>query len=146
MAAIGKFVLWGKENLCLIRPHGDSLALETLFFAEDVRSRAEIEEAVGETDVQPAELELAQQVIQSLVGEFQPEEFENRTAASCARCSRPRSPGQEIKRPEPVPETPVVDLMEALRRSVSRSRRREAQGRREKARAARQDRRQEIAA
>jgi DNA end-binding protein Ku len=47
MAAIGKFVLWGKENLSLIRPHGDSLALETLFFAEDVRSRAEIEEAVG---------------------------------------------------------------------------------------------------
>ena len=45
MAAIGKFVLWGKENLCLIRPHGDTLALETLFFAEDVRSRAEIEEA-----------------------------------------------------------------------------------------------------
>jgi len=51
MAAIGKFVLWGKENLCLIRPHGDTLALETLFFAEDVRSRAEIEEAVAETDV-----------------------------------------------------------------------------------------------
>ena len=52
MAAIGKFVLWGKENLCLIRPHGDTLALETLFFAEDVRSRAEIEEAVAETEVQ----------------------------------------------------------------------------------------------
>src|SRR5919199_6197121 len=69
MAAIGKFVLWGKENLSLIRPHGDSLALETLFFGEDVRSRAEIEESVAETDVQSAELELAKQVISSLVGE-----------------------------------------------------------------------------
>src|SRR5258705_13435908 len=77
MAAVGKFVLWGKENLCLIRSHGDSLAMETLFFAEDVRSRAEIEEAVAETEVQPAELDLAQQVIQSLVGEFQPEAYEN---------------------------------------------------------------------
>jgi len=63
MAAIGKFVLWGKENLCLVRPHGDTLALETLFFGEDVRSRAEIEEAVGETDVKAPELDLATQVI-----------------------------------------------------------------------------------
>ena len=118
MAAIGKFVLWGKENLCLIRPHGDSLALETLFFAEDVRSRAEIEEAVAETDVQAAELELAQQVIQSLVGEFQPEEFENHYRGELREMLEAKLAGQEIKRPEPVPETPVVDLMEALRRSV----------------------------
>ncbi len=118
MAAIGKFVLWGKENLCLIRPHGDSLALETLFFAEDVRSRAEIEEAVAETDVQPAELDLAQQVIQSLVGEFQPEAFENQYRRELREMLEAKLAGQEIKRPEPVPETPVVDLMEALRRSV----------------------------
>jgi DNA end-binding protein Ku len=118
MAAIGKFVLWGKENLCLIRPHGDSLALETLFFAEDVRSRAEIEEAVAETDVQPAELELAQQVIQSLVGEFHPEEFENHYRGELREMLEAKVAGQEIKRPEPAPETPVVDLMEALRRSV----------------------------
>ena len=118
MAAIGKFVLWGKENLCLIRPHGDSLALETLFFAEDVRSRAEIEEAVAETDVQAAELELAQQVIQSLVGEFQPDEFENHYRGELREMLEAKLAGQEIKRPEPVPETPVVDLMEALRRSV----------------------------
>src|SRR5918999_6078461 len=77
MAAIGKFVLWGKENLCLIRPLGDSLALQTLFYAEDVRSRAEIEEAVDETEVKGPELELARQVIASLVGEWDPDEFEN---------------------------------------------------------------------
>src|SRR3954464_9608758 len=118
MAAIGKFVLWGKENLCLIRPHGDTLALETLFFAEDVRSRAEIEEAVAETAVQPAELELAQQVIQSLVGEFEPESFENQYRRERGEMLEAKLAGQEIKRPEPVPETPVVDLMEALRRSV----------------------------
>jgi DNA end-binding protein Ku len=122
MAAIGKFVLWGKENLCLIRPHGDTLALETLFFAEDVRSRAEIEEAVAETDVQPAELELAQQVIGSLVGEFEPEDFENQYRTELRTMLEAKVAGQEIKRPEPVQETPVVDLMEALRRSVEQVR------------------------
>jgi DNA end-binding protein Ku len=118
MAAIGKFVLWGKENLCLIRPHGDSLALETLFFAEDVRSRSEIEEAVEETEVQDMELELARQVIQSLAGEFEPEEFDNQHRTEIRQMLEAKLAGQEIKRPEPAPETPVVDLMEALRRSV----------------------------
>jgi DNA end-binding protein Ku len=119
MAAIGKFVLWGKENLCLIRPHGDTLALETLFFAEDVRSRAEIEEAVAETNVKAPELELAQQVIQSLAGDFEPEEFENEYRRELKTMLEAKLAGQEIAKPEPVPETPVVDLMEALRRSVA---------------------------
>src|SRR5207244_11323437 len=124
MAAIGKFVLWGKENLCLIRPHGETLALETLFFAEDVRSRAEIEEAVAETEVKETELGLAQQVIESLVGEFRPEEFENEYRRELRAMLDAKLAGEQIAKPEPVPETPVVDLMEALRRSVA-----EAQGR-----------------
>ena len=48
MAAVGKFVLWGKENLCLIRARAGALLLETLFFAEDVRAKDEIEEAVAD--------------------------------------------------------------------------------------------------
>ncbi len=118
-AAVGKFVLWGKENLCLIRPHGDTLALETLFFAEDVRSRGEIEATVSETSVKKPELALAQQVIQSLVGEFEPEEFENEYRRELKTMLEAKLAGQEISKPEPVPETPVVDLMEALRRSVA---------------------------
>ncbi|MDX6488628.1 MAG: end-binding protein Ku [Gaiellaceae bacterium] len=118
-AAVGKFVLWGKENLCLIRPHGDTLALETLFFAEDVRSRGEIEEAVAETAVKKPELALAEQVIQSLVGEFEPEEFENEYRRELKTMLEAKLAGTEIAKPEPVAETPVVDLMEALRRSVA---------------------------
>jgi DNA end-binding protein Ku len=119
MAAVGKFVLWGKENLCLIRPQDDALALETLFFAEDVRSKAEIEEAVSETKLQEAELGLAEQLISGLVGEWRPDEFENQYRNDLRKMLEAKLAGEEIKRPEPVPETPVVDLMEALRRSVA---------------------------
>src|SRR5919202_6632155 len=77
MAAIGRFVLRGQETFCLVRPHGDALALETLFLAEDVRSQVEIEEAVGEQQVREAELELARQVIDSLVADFEPKELES---------------------------------------------------------------------
>src|ERR1700755_3382074 len=51
MAAVGKVVLWGKENLCLIRAQGDTLALQTLFFADDIRSKAEIDEAVESVEL-----------------------------------------------------------------------------------------------
>jgi DNA end-binding protein Ku len=119
MAAVGKFVLWGKENLCLIRPYEDSLALETLFFGEDVRSHAEIEEAVQETQVNDAELGLARQVIESITGEFDPEEFRNEYRDDVRQMLEAKVAGQEIAKPEPAPETPVVDLMEALKRSVA---------------------------
>src|SRR5204862_2675848 len=125
MAAVGKFVLWGKENLCLIRPQGDALALETLFCADDVRSKSEIEEAVESTQVQKAELDLAGQVIQSLVGEWDAAEFENEYRRDLRAMLDAKLAGEAITRPAPAPETPVVDLMEALRRSVA-----DAQGRR----------------
>ena len=129
MAAIGKFVLWGKENLCLIRPYGDALVVETLFFAEDVRSRAEVEEAVGEVEVKKAELDLARQVIAGLAGEFDPREFENDYRRELRAMLDAKVAGEEIHRPEPVPELPVVDLMEALKRSVAEARARGSQAR-----------------
>jgi DNA end-binding protein Ku len=119
MAAVGKFVLWGKENLCLIRAQGDTLALELLFFADDVRSKAEIEEAVEATEVRDAELGLAEQVINSLVGEWEPQDFENEYRRDLRAMLDAKLSGEQITRPEPVAETPVIDLMEALRRSVA---------------------------
>jgi DNA end-binding protein Ku len=120
MGAQGRFILRGQENFCLIRPRGDALALETLFVAEDVRSQAEIEEAVGEADVKDAELELARQVIDSLAGEFDADELESEYRADLRSMLESKLAGEEVKRPEPVPEeAPVVDLMEALRQSVS---------------------------
>jgi DNA end-binding protein Ku len=128
-AAVGKFVLWGKENLCLIRPQGESLALETLFFADDVRSKAEIEEAVEATEIREAELELAGQVIQSLVGDWSAEDFENEYRRDVRAMLEAKLAGETIARPEPVPETPVIDLMEALRRSVAEVQDRRSAGR-----------------
>jgi DNA end-binding protein Ku len=124
MAALGTFVLAGKEKLCLIRPKGDALALETLFVGEDVYSQAEIEEAVGETGVKDAELDLAKQVIGSLAGDFDATELKSEYRSNLRAMLEAKVAGEEIARPEPVPETPVVDLMEALRRSVDDAKKR----------------------
>ena len=122
MAALGRFVLRGQETFCLIRPRGDALALETLFLAEDVRSQAEIEEAVGETKVQDAELDLARQVIDSLVADFEPNELQSVYRRDLRALLEAKLAGQEITKPEPVEEdAPVIDLMEALRASVAQA-------------------------
>ncbi len=118
-AALGRFILRGSENLCLIRPKGDALVLETMFVGEDVHSQAEIDEAVGETEVKEPELALARQVIDSLVGEFDPSELTSDYRRDLRAMLEAKLAGEEISIPEPEPEAPVVDLMEALRRSVA---------------------------
>ena len=114
-------MLRGNETFCLIRPRGEALALETLFLAEDVRSQAEIEEAVEETEVKDAELDLARQVIDSLVAEFEPTELESAYRRDLRALLEAKLSGAEIEKPEPVAETPVIDLMDALRASVAQA-------------------------
>ncbi len=133
MAAVGKFVLWGKENLCLIRAQGDTLALQTLFFHDDVRSKAEIEESVESVELKKPELELAGQVIQSLVGEWNPEDFENEYRRDLKAMLDAKLAGETLTRPEPQPEAPIVDLMEALRQSVAEVKERKGGGAKAKA-------------
>jgi DNA end-binding protein Ku len=118
MAAMGRFVQQGREKLCLIRPKGDALALETLFLSADVYSQAEIEEVVEETAVKKPELELARQVIESLSGDFDQSELQSDYRRDLKALLEAKLAGEEITAPEPAAETPVIDLMEALRRSV----------------------------
>jgi DNA end-binding protein Ku len=120
MAALGRFVLAGKEKLCLIRPKGDALALETMYLAEDVYSQAEIEEAVSEADVKEPEVALARQIIDSMVTEFQPaDQLTSEYRQDLRALLEAKLKGHEPVRPEePVEEAPVIDLMEALKRSV----------------------------
>jgi len=119
VAALGRMVIRGSEYICLIRPKDDALALETLFLGEDVYSQAEISEAVAETEVQGPELDLARQVIESLVAEFDPQALTSDYRRDLRTMLEAKLAGEEITRPEPAPEAPVVDLMEALRASVA---------------------------
>ena len=119
VAALGRFVLAGKEKLALIRPMGDALALETLFVHEDVKDHAEIDEAVSTAQVKGPELDLAKQIIASLAGEFDPTELRSEYRESLRELLEAKLAGQEIETPEPAAPTPVVDLMEALRASVA---------------------------
>jgi DNA end-binding protein Ku len=125
MAAIGRMVIRGNENFVLIRPKGEALVLETLFLSEDVRSQAEIDEAVEAIDVKEPELELARQLIDSLVGEWEPDSLQSEYRQNLRQLLEAKLAGEEIAVPEPVADAPVVDLMEALKKSVAASQKRD---------------------
>jgi DNA end-binding protein Ku len=127
VGAIGRFVLAGKEKLCLIRPKGDALVLETMFVAEDVYSQAEIDEVTEDTEVKKAELDLARQLVESLVGEFEPkEQLTSEYRQDLRKMLEAKAAGEPIAEPEPVAEAPVIDLMDALKKSVAEAKERKA--------------------
>ena len=119
VAALGRFVLAGKEKLCLIRPMGDALALETLFVHEDVKDHAEIDEAVATAEVRGPELDLAKQIIASLAAPFDPADLKSEYRENLRGLLEAKLAGHEIEAPDEPAPTPVVDLMEALRASVA---------------------------
>jgi DNA end-binding protein Ku len=119
VAALGRFTLAGKEKLCLIRPKGDALALETLFVSADVKDQAEIDEAVAAAEVRAPELELAKQIIASLEAPFDAAELRSEYRESLKELLEAKLEGHEITAPEEATPTPVVDLMEALKASVA---------------------------
>ena len=131
-AAIGSFVLAGKEKLALIRVRDDALVLETLFVEEDVYSDAEIEEAVEDVKTKKQEVALALQVIDSLAGEFDPKELVSDYRRDLQALLEEKLAGAPPAKPEveEEAEAPVIDLMEALRKSVADAKKRKTQAER----------------
>ena len=120
VAAIGRFVRSGRESLCLVRSRGQGLVLETLYLVEDVYSQAEIDEAMGETNVKKPELDLARQIVEGLAGDFEPTELASTYRRDLRTLLEAKMKGEEIAEPEPVDEpVPAVDLIEALKASVA---------------------------
>ncbi len=121
-AAIGKFVLSTKEHLVLMRSVDGVLALQTLYYPEDVRSevRAEIADRLAKTEVVAAELDMAKQLIDSMTRPFDAAAYPNETRRAIMEMLEARADGQEVTAPTPLGEpAPVVDLMEALKASLA---------------------------
>ncbi len=120
VGAIGRFVRSGRESICLVRPRGQGLVLETLYLGEDVYSQAEIDEAMEETEVKGPELDLARQIVQGLAAEFDADELTSTYRSELRALLEAKLRGEEIAEPEPVAEpAPTVDLIEALKASVA---------------------------
>jgi DNA end-binding protein Ku len=120
---VGRWAARGKGYLVILRPIGDVLAMQQLHYAADVRRASEVE--VPKPEVKPAELKLAQQLIDQQTSEkFDPDAYKDEVHARIeAAIKKKVDEGQEISMVEPPPpgEGKVIDLMEALRASLEKT-------------------------
>jgi DNA end-binding protein Ku len=119
-AALGQYSARGKQNLVLIRPMGDILAMEQLHYQGEIRSAGEVPRP--EAPVKDAELALARQLIeQGAMDEFHPENFRDTVRERVLQEIQRKVDGQEISAsPAEAPQTKVIDLMEALKASLAK--------------------------
>jgi DNA end-binding protein Ku len=105
----------------MIRPAEDGLVMQQLLYAGEVRAMKEIE--IPKTDVKPAELKLAQQLIEQQTSDtFDPSQYTDDVAARVQAAVERKVEGHEITMSE-APESggaQVIDLMEALRASLEK--------------------------
>jgi DNA end-binding protein Ku len=127
---VGRWAARGKGYLVILRPIGDVLAMQQLHYAADVRRASEVE--IPKPEVKPAELKLAQQLIDQQTAEkFDPETYKDELRGRIeAAIQKKVDEGQEITMAEPAPagEGKVIDLMEALRASLEKKGRAREQG------------------
>ena len=118
---IARFVMRGKQHLVALRNLGDILALETMYFADEIRDPARISEVEGLTEigVKERELEMARQLIDSLSSEWDPTQYEDTYRARVLELIEKKAEGESIVVETSEPEGgKVVDLMAALEASL----------------------------
>ena len=118
--AIARVVIRSKEQLVAIRPVGEIMAMASMNFADEVVSPDAFDEAPGEdVETSKREVEMAQQLIDSLTTEFQPEKYHDTYRERVLEMIEAKAEGQEIAvQPSDEPE-PVPDLMAALEASLA---------------------------
>ncbi len=122
-AGIATFVMRGKEYLTAVRADDDVLALETLFFADEIRDRSSLDELPGTSKAKGKEMEMATGLIESMSGPWRPEDFRDTFTERVEKLIEDKRRGREIvTEAEPPEPTAMSDLIAALEASVAEAR------------------------
>lgn len=116
--AIAKYAARGKGYLVIIRPLGKGLVMQQLYYPNEIRSIDEIE--IGDAEVKDNELKMAVQLAEmSASDEFKPEQYRDEVRDRVRALIQKKIEGEQITNTQDEePRAQVIDLMEALRRSL----------------------------
>src|SRR2546421_2024561 len=126
---VGQFVLRTKQYLAAVRPMEKALALSTMLYADEVVGQDELEGVPGaEAKPREKELHMAEQLVESLAADFDPKKYKDTFREQVLALLERKAEGEEIVA-EPAEEEPrgkVVNLMDALAKSLAAARKGEA--------------------
>src|ERR671925_376389 len=120
--AIARVVIRSKEALVAIRPAGDLLMMETMIFHDEVVPHDDLDDLPDSKDlkVSDREVKMAQQLIDSLSGDFEPEKYHDEYREKVLDLIERKASGEEIAvQPEAPEPAKVPDLMDALEASLA---------------------------
>jgi len=126
LVAIAKVTLRQKEQLCTLRVFENTIAMETMFYPDELRATDDIV-STDEMDVGEREMNMARSLVEMLTGDFEPEKYHDNYREALLELIERKAEGQEIKRPVAAAGK-VTDLMEALRASIDAAKRERAGG------------------
>jgi DNA end-binding protein Ku len=122
MVALGKIVFTSREHVISLEPRGKGLLGITLRYPYEVRKEDEYFDEIPDEKIPKDMLELASHIVETKAGHFDPGKFEDQYEDALKDLIRKKQSGQPIERPERHEPSKVINLMDALRRSVEASR------------------------
>jgi DNA end-binding protein Ku len=118
LGAIAKITLHQREQIVMIRPFEKGLVLHTLYYPEEIRAVAEYDNQ-PDVEVQKAEVDLAEQFMKQLTSDFHPENLKDEYESRVEQLIESKQGQAEVPSKQPKRKlAPVIDLMEALRKSM----------------------------
>jgi DNA end-binding protein Ku len=116
---VGKLALYGREYLVAVRPHERGIVMHTLHHAAEIRGIDQVEELNSvTTNVKPEEAKLARQIIESFEGPLDLTTYKDEYQEGLKAIIDAKIAGQEIVAPAAEAPPKVVNLMEALKKSL----------------------------
>jgi DNA end-binding protein Ku len=118
--ALAKYAARGKQYLVILRPLGNGMVMQQLFYPNEIRSMDELD--LGDAIVKDNELKMAVQLAQmGATDEFHPENYRDEVAERTRALIQRKIEGEEItSNLVEEPKAQVIDLMEALKRSLAK--------------------------
>jgi DNA end-binding protein Ku len=129
---IAKVTMHLREYTVFLRPRSHGLAIHTMYFVNEIRSVEGYGKIVQDVKLKPQEIKLAEQLVESLAEDFKPQKYHDTFQENLRRLIEAKREGKTIVEEAPPKRAPVIDMMEALKRSLHDS---EAQKRKKPMRA-----------
>ena len=116
--ALGRVVMHTRERLVAIEPRGKGMIATTLRMRNEVVEPARLFDDIPEKKVPREMLQIAEKIIEQKEGPFEPEEFKDRYEAALRDLIRRKEKGEKPVSAPPPEESNVIDLMDALKKSL----------------------------
>jgi len=117
-AAIARLTMHQREYTVVLRPRANGLTLHTMYYPNEIRQVAEYGQKNG-VEVKAQEKKLAQQLIESLLADFEPDKYRDAYQEQVQTLIQAKLQGREVTATPQPQLAPVIDLMEALKKSLA---------------------------